>query len=306
MTFEEMKDYVDQSLEAYPDSIKKLCLTGGECMLLGKDVDKIISYAKSKGLKASIVSNAYWAINYDKAYRTLKRLKGKGLTSANFSTGADHNHYVPWMNVRHAAVASARLGIATNLIVEYQLLDMNIIHELYADDEVMNLVNQHKLQISTPYWMEYDNKGQKSRRYKIRLRDSEEKLACKHLFQDIIINPYGEVYACCGIGVCHIPQMRLGNIHQESIQTIYERAFKDILKIWLYTEGPQDVLAFVKKKTGQKFNWHTRHNCDICRTIFTDKSILPILRNNVFEAASMPLLFYHCKAKTENERRTKQ
>ncbi len=65
-------------------------------MLLGKDVDKIISYAKSKGLKASIVSNAYWAINYDKAYRTLKRLKGKGLTSANFSTGADHNHYVPW------------------------------------------------------------------------------------------------------------------------------------------------------------------------------------------------------------------
>lgn len=90
------------------------------------------------------------------------------------------------------------------------------------------------------------------------------------------------------------------------IQTIYERAFEDVLKIWLYTEGPQDVLAFVKKKTGQKFNWHTRHNCDICRTIFTDKSILSILRDNVFEADSMPLLFYHCKAKTENERRTKQ
>lgn len=84
--------------------------------------------------------------------------------------------------------------------------------------------------------------------------DSKEKTPCKHLFEDIIINPYGEVYACCGIGVCHIPQMRLGNIHQEPIQTIYERAFEDVLKIWLYTEGPQDVLAFVKKKTGQKFN----------------------------------------------------
>lgn len=136
--------------------------------------------------------------------------------------------------------------------------------------------------------------------------DSKEKTPCKHLFEDIIINPYGEVYACCGIGVCHIPQMRLGNIHHEPIQTIYERVFEDVLKIWLYTEGPQDVLAFVKKKTGQKFNWHTRHNCDICRTIFTDKSILSILRDNVFEADSMPLLFYHCKAKTENERRTKQ
>lgn len=306
MTFEEMKDYVDKSLEAYPDSITKLCLTGGECMLLGKEVDKIISYAQSKGLNTSIVSNAYWATDYDKAYRTLKRLKNKGLTSACFSTGEDHNQYVPWMNVRHAAVAAARLGIVNELRVENQLLHTEIIRELNADEEVTELVSQYKLQIATPYWMEYDNKGKKSRHFKMRLMDSEEKIPCNHLFQDIIINPYGEVYACCGIGVCHIPQMRLGNIHQEPIQTIYERAFEDVLKIWLYTEGPQDVLAFVEKKTGQKFNWHTRHNCDICRTIFTDKSILPILRDNVFEAASMPLLFYHCKAKTENERRTKQ
>ena len=29
MTFEEMKDYVDKSLEAYPDSIQKFGLTGG-------------------------------------------------------------------------------------------------------------------------------------------------------------------------------------------------------------------------------------------------------------------------------------
>lgn len=73
--------------------------------------------------------------------------------------------------------------------------------------------------------------------------------------------------------------------------------------VWWYYNKPTPK---VEQKTGKKFNWHTRHNCDICRTIFTDKSILSILRDNVFEADSMPLLFYHCKAKTENERRTKQ
>lgn len=150
MTFEEMKVYVDKSLEAYPYSITKLCLTGGECMLLGKEVDKIISYAQSKGLNASIVSNAYWATDYDKAYRTLKRLKNKGLTSACFSTGEDHNRYVPWMNVRHAAVAAARLGIVNELRVENQLLHTEIIRELNADEEVKELVSQYKLQISTP------------------------------------------------------------------------------------------------------------------------------------------------------------
>ena len=118
MTYEEMKDYVDRCLEAYPDTLTWFYLTGGECMLLGKDVEKIISYVHSKGLYSSIISNAYWATDYDKAYRTLKRLKDKGLTTAGFSTGEDHNRYVPWMNARHAAVASARLGIPTNLWLE--------------------------------------------------------------------------------------------------------------------------------------------------------------------------------------------
>ena len=51
MTYEEMKHYVDISLEAYPDSISSLDLTGGECMLFGKDVDRIFTYARSKGLR---------------------------------------------------------------------------------------------------------------------------------------------------------------------------------------------------------------------------------------------------------------
>ena len=68
MTLDEMKGYVDMSLEAYPDTISTLDLTGGECMLLGKDVERIMSYAKSKGLKSMMVSNAFWATDYDKAY----------------------------------------------------------------------------------------------------------------------------------------------------------------------------------------------------------------------------------------------
>lgn len=306
MTYEKMMDYVDKCLEAYPDTISDFGLTGGECMLLGNDVDKIFSYAKGKGLKCNMISNAYWATDYDKAYRTLKRLKRQGLVSASFSTGEDHNRYVPWMNVRNAAVASARLGIVTNLRIENQPLHMEISRELNVDAKIIDLVKQNKLQISTPYWMEYNNKDQKSRVYKMKLMDSETRTACRSLFQNIIINPYGEVYACCGIGVCHIPQMRLGNIQQESIKTIYERAFKDFLKIWLYMDGPQAVLEFVKKKTGQKFNWHTRHICDICRAIFTDKTILPIIRENFYDAAYFPLLSYNRIAEKENEKRRKQ
>lgn len=306
MTFEEMKSFVDMALEAYPDSISSLDLTGGECMLLGKDIDKIFSYAKSKGLRCYMVSNAFWASDYDKAYKTLKRLKGKGLTKASFSTGNDHSQYVPWENVRNAAVAASRLGIQTELRVEDRIGHMSVLNHLNGDIDVVTQIKEGKLSMSVSPWMEYPNKCKKSRAWKIPLRETDKREPCKSLFENIIINPYGEVYACCGIGVCHIPQMRLGNIHQDPIKTIYERAFQDFLKVWLFTEGPHAVLKFVSEKTGQKFNWHTTHHCDLCRIIYTDKTVIPFIKDNFYDAAYFPMLSYDIFAKQANESRTKR
>lgn len=305
MTLDEMKGYVDMSLEAYPDTISTLDLTGGECMLLGKDVERIMSYAKSKGLKSMMVSNAFWATDYDKAYTTLKRLKRCGLTKASFSTGEDHNRFVPWTNVRNASVAAAHLGIETELRIEHQYGRMNIAHELEQDEVIIELKNQGKLNFSISPWMNYSkNMGVRNR--KMKYIDSGKKDSCQNLFQNIIINPYGEVYACCGIGVCHIPQMRLGNVYQEPIKVIYERAFEDFMKVWLFVDGPEAVLRYVHEKTGQKFPCHTSHQCDICRTIFRDKTILPLIAENFYYAAYIPLISYNAIAKSRNESRVKR
>lgn len=303
MTLDEMKEYVDMCLEAYPDTISSLDLTGGECMLLGKDVERIFSYAKSKGLTSYMVSNAFWATDYDKAYTTLKRLKRCGLSKVSFSTGEDHNHYVPWMNVRNASIAAANLGLETELRIELQYGHMDVEHELVNDEEIFDLKSQGKLKLSTSPWMQY-NKVDRNR--KVKYYESDKKDSCQSMFQYIIINPYGEVYACCGIGVCHIPQMRLGNVYQEPINVIYERAFEDFLKVWLFVDGPDAVLKYVHKKTGQKFPWHTAHPCDICRTIFRDKSILPVIRDNFYDAAYLPLISYETLAKIKNESRAKR
>lgn len=305
MTLDEMKMYVDMSIEAYPDTISSLDLTGGECMLLGKDVDRIFSYAKSRGLKCSMVSNAFWATDYDKAYNTLKRLKRCGLTRVSFSTGEDHNRFVPWMNVRNAAVAAARMGLETELRIELQYGHMDISNELGADKEILELKSIGKLKISTSPWMNY-SKTNRERNRKMRFVESSKKESCHSLFQNIIINPYGEVYACCGIGVCHIPQMRLGNVCQESVNVIYERAFKDFLKVWLFVDGPEAVLKYVHEKTGQKFPCHTTHLCDICRTIFRDKTILPLIKENFYDAAYLPLISYQAIAKSNNESRQRR
>ena len=306
MTYDQMKAYVDMSLEAYPDTIKKFCLTGGECMLLGKDVDRILAYCKSKGLECSMVSNAFWATDYEKALKTLRRLKRSGLALIAFSTGDDHNAYVPWTNVRHACVAAARLGLTTELRYEEKPGHMAILRQIEADEEMSLLIRTRSIKVMMSTWMEFNNKGNKSRRRKVSFYECGDRTGCKSLFHEIIVDPYGEMYACCGIGVCHIPQMRLGNINKEPIKDIYERGFDDFLKIWIYKEGPNAVLRFVHEKNGQKFNWHTTSHCDICRTIFMDKTILPFIRENFYDAAYFPMLSFNEIAEKENEKRAKE
>jgi MoaA/NifB/PqqE/SkfB family radical SAM enzyme len=67
-----MKSYIDQSVEAYPQSMVVLVLTGGECFLLGNKLEQIIEYATNKGLRVRVVTNGYWAKTYEIAKKKLQ------------------------------------------------------------------------------------------------------------------------------------------------------------------------------------------------------------------------------------------
>lgn len=303
MTYEEMKRYVDMSLEAYPDTITSLGLTGGECMILGKSIERIVAYATGRGLTCNVVTNAFWATDYDTAFATLKRLKDCGLENVGFSTGMDHSRYVPWQNVRNAAVAAVRLDMTTELRIEGALGSDDITDAFDNDYQLVAMMYQGKLHVVRSGWMEFHNKGKKTRNWRTSFYDTRQYAPCESIFHDIVINPYGEVYACCGVGVSRIPQMRLGNVNQEPVKVIYERAFDDFLKVWLHTEGPEKILKFVHDKTGQKFPWHSCHICDLCRVIFTDKTIVPIIRENIFQAVQLFYMSYENKAKRDRAKK---
>ena len=71
MDFEQMKNYIDTCLEAYPDSLRILSITGGECMLIEEDVMRAIEYASSKGIKTYMIMNCFWDKSYKNAYETI-------------------------------------------------------------------------------------------------------------------------------------------------------------------------------------------------------------------------------------------
>lgn len=279
MTKEQMKRYVDTCLEAYPNSITRLALTGGECFLLGDDLDEIVEYGSSKGLSVDVISNGYWGKSYKYALERIARLKGLGLKAITFSVGEDHQHLIPLKCCRNAIVASARVGYKVSVRIQDNKFSRNPTYKkLEKDTAFMRLVNNKRIELSFSDWQEYNNETihRKGRAY--RYRPYGESEPCKFIGNEIIISPYGDVMACCGIGLFRFPQIRLGNIEKEPIKEIYERTFQDALKMWIRCSGPKAVLQYVYDKSEITFH-HWGTDCQCCMEIFSNPEIIPFLRD---------------------------
>lgn len=277
MSLEQMKRYVDLCIAAYPDTITRLALTGGECFLLGDDLKEIIQYGTRKGLSVDVISNGYWGQSYRNAFNILTELKKAGLKEITFSTGKDHQKWVPLKSCRNAAVAAARLGIKCFLRVEVHSGKVKCEKQMQEDVPFWKLIQSSKIGLTWWTWRKYNNEFNHGLYHPYRHRPYESK-SCGLLFRDINITPYGDVLACCGISSMRIPQMRLGNIEKEPVRTIYERAFQDALKRWIDRKGPQSVLQYVYDNSDIRFH-QIGPGCDSCNEIFGNPKIIPFLQD---------------------------
>lgn len=280
MTLDQMKRYVDLCLEAYPESIVSLSLTGGECFMLGDNLEKIIRYAKDKGLPTGLVTNGYWGKKYAEAFSLLSKLKEAGLNAIDFSAGNAHQNLIPLRNCRNAIVAAARLGLKPNVRLESRYGTTAVYDKLMSDNAFKRLVNEEKITLQTWQWRTYNNivKHRRLRYFHFRPFDGKP---CDLLFKDIILTPYGDMLACCGIGSARIPQMRLGNIEKEPVRTVYERGFQDALKVWLRLEGPEALLQYVYDNSD--IHLHECSACKGCEEIFGNPEIIPFLKDHYDE-----------------------
>jgi len=283
MPYEEVVYHIDKALENFP-SLIVLVLTGGECFTLGENLDKIVRHASNKGLKTRVVTNAYWANTYDNAYERLFSLKDNGLCEFNVSTGDNHQKFVPFDNVVNAVVSAINVGITPVLIAleshdEANFTEQDIkqhpsLSELCADD---------KVKITNGVWIKFrEGKG-------VELKNHDYARRCTSLFNTIVVNPYSQLLACCGLIVEHNEYLKLGNALTNPIKKLYESQFDDIFKIWLYTHGPKyiyDTVQQIRGKEAQRF----AHICLYCAKIVQDEENIRILQKII--ASKIPDILY--------------
>jgi MoaA/NifB/PqqE/SkfB family radical SAM enzyme len=278
-----------------------LIITGGECFTLGKDLNLIIKYASSKGLFTRVVTNGYWAKSPEKAYLKLNRLVEAGLNELNFSTGDEHQTWVPYENIVNGIVSALELELTTVVNVESSKLSKFNIEQLKNDyrlEKYKHLLDK-KLHIINGVWMPFLKSGEEKidssndKDLENSLIVFQKKKRCSSLFNTISIDPFHQAIACCGLTVEYIKYLHLGNTKKYSLKFLYEYQFQDFLKIWLFTEGPENILKFCRNKLNlppiDTTKWHI---CQICVEIFRDKQNILILQQNYEEVFSNVMLKY--------------
>lgn len=268
-------------------SMEVVVFTGGECFLLGSELDKLIELATFNSLSTRCVTNGYWATSLDVARKRIKSLYKAGLKEINFSTGSNHAKFVPVNAIRNGVLASAEAGIFTLVTAEiFSESDFSL--DFLTSDELVNqLISSGKIQIHRNVWIENEGVRKITHLPEYSRFDPKNKTPCQTVLNVLAVTPTENLVACCGLHLEKIKEMHLGSVAEHSITQLISSAETDLIKIWIHLEGPEKVLEFVQKKNpSYKLPIHSVHPCQTCLYLYQDEVVRNTLQQHAQEYES--------------------
>ncbi len=280
--------YIDQA--ATIDTVKLICFSGGEAFLLGDDLVELVERCTHHGLMTRVVSNGYWAVNGAASRRRLLPLVGAGLNEVNFSTGDDHIEYVNLKNICCGLASANDLGLGLALMIEGRAESrVTIDSVLEAAKEYPRLqraIKSKEFPIIISPWMEFssNNAVKPERSALVNARNVEFRQPCTSIYTTVVVTPDEKLAMCCGLSREGIPDLHAGCLNRNSIGELVERSAYDFLKIWLFVEGPEKILAWAATKD-PTIEWENRyaHNCDACRAMYCDPRVITVIQQHFEE-----------------------
>lgn len=267
--------YIEQAT-MFP-TMRVVVFTGGECFLLGEDLDRLVKWANDLGFITRFVSNGYWASSRQTARRRLERLKAAGLKEANFSTGDCHAEYVKPEFVRNGALASVDLGITAVIACEVFRDSQFDLEGFLSDPEFSELVDSGKIILRLSPWMTFDGKRdlEHTDDYLNVMRD--DRLSgggCTTALKVLAVTAEEDLIACCGLTMDSIDEVHLGSLKTETIGEIVRRLPDDFMKIWIHLHGPDAVIRYAQTMDPSiERPPQMAHVCDVCRYMYNHPRI---------------------------------
>ena len=258
----EMTSLISRAHQEFP-GLRLVAFTGGECFLLKDDLFCAIEHAHKLGLRTRCVTNGFWGRSDESCNRTVGRLLDAGIDEINISTGIDHQQWVPAESVVRAARKLVGNRILTVVTVEMDATDSHCLRDLASHPEIQQLMGHPELfRLQCNSWMRFRHSSPK----RGELQDlGELKGGCRQIFHNVTLTPAGELSACCGLTMEHIPEMKLGDaVNTTSLARLYFSQLEDFLKIWIHVDGPYTIIRRLLGRDATELLSDVVHICQAC------------------------------------------
>ncbi|MDQ7995213.1 MAG: radical SAM protein [Luteibacter sp.] len=279
ISLEAAKAYIE---EAASRDFRVAVFTGGEATLRWKDLLAGLSYAREKGLKTRLVTNAHWATRESVARTKLRALIAAGLDEINYSTGDEHARFIPLERVALACRVAIDLGLSTFVMVESRKERAINREVLLAHPEILAIPEEkrRKLSISESPWMPLNplevEEYQQGRAATAESIDAHR--PCHSLLNTWTIQADGRVGACCGLGMRTIPELNMGVVGTP-LSKMQEEAESDLVKLAIHYLGPMQILRWASGKDS-RIQWEGMyaHQCQACARLYSDPRVQRVMR----------------------------
>ncbi|HVF06722.1 MAG TPA: radical SAM protein [Frankiaceae bacterium] len=280
----------------YP-SCKLVAFSGGECFLLGDDLVAAVAYATELGLSTRCVTNGYWAKSVSHGRRRIRELADAGLKELNVSTGDFHQRWVAQETVVNAACLGVEAGFADTLVlVELQRERRVTRRDIESDPRIAALLagSGGRFRVLESPWMPTDlheTIAQPEHRMLSR-RTLHLRGGCDSVLRTIVVTPSHRLGFCCGLTREQIPELNT-DWDGGPLDPLLEVGGRDLMKIWLYVDGPERILAWAASKE-PRIEWEDRyaHHCQACLALFADPLVRDTIRAHFTERVDDVLLRY--------------
>lgn len=281
MDYEILINAIDNAITSYPN-VKLIVLTGGECFLLGKEtLANVIRHIHKLGLMSRVVTNAFWASSFKKAYETLLFLHECGLTEVNVSTGDEHLKWVPVDNIINTIVASVLNKIPISVNIEASINKSFGDKDLLADCRLQKYLGSGLIHIVNGHWVSSSQEESDKANRDCAYISPGQTLRCTSIFTSPSILPNGSVIACCGLTSQDHESLILGNILSSDLLDIFEESIYDFIKLWIYTEGPFSLLTFCNELNPELPTIDSGlHICEYCKLLYTNEDYFSTLKGH--------------------------
>ena len=284
---------IDEAVTSFPE-LELVVFSGGEVFLLKEDLFTAIEHAHARGMSVRCVTNAFWGKRPGHAQEIAERLVDVGCSEVNISTGRDHQQWVPFEAIENACEALINAGMTTLVTIESDAADSSCLTAALKSPTLSHLLRTNPLlfTIQCNSWMPF-NSEYVERGAAQGLEALKE--GCTQIFSNVVVNPYDELAACCGLTFEHIPELKLGHLSNAGMRQLYDASLQDFLKIWIHVDGPGTILRKLFGDTiNEKFS-EVRHICQACAILHKDEVVRDMLRMRYHEFVSEVLLRWNAR-----------